>query len=102
MPEFIRKALSGIGGLAVLSLLVACAGPPVQEMSDARQAIQAAEEAGAAKYAPVPLGQAQDALSSAETKLQKRAYNGARNDARLAKQKATHARSIAEAISADR
>lgn len=98
MPEFIRKALSGIGGLVVLLTLVACAGPPVQEMSDARQAIQAAEEAGAAKYAPVPLDQARDALASAEEKLHKRAYNGARNDARLAKQKATHARSIAETI----
>lgn len=82
----------------MLLTLAACAGPPVQEMSDARQAIQAAEQAGATKYAPVPLGQARQALASAEKKLQKRAYNGARNDARLAKQKATHARSIAETI----
>ena len=83
--------------VAVLALS-ACAAPPVQEMSDARQAIQAAETAGASQYAPVVLRQAKDYLFSAEQKLEKRAYNGARNGARLAKQKATHARSIAETI----
>jgi hypothetical protein len=91
-----------LGAVAVLLALIACAGPPVQEMSDARQAIQAAESAGAPQYAPVVLGQAKDYLASAEQKLEKRAYNGARNDARLAKQKATHARSIAETIGGER
>lgn len=83
-------------------VLSACAGPPVQEMSDARQAIQAAEAAGAQKWAPVPLSQARDFLDSAEKKLEKRAYNGARNDARQARQKASHARTIAETIGSDR
>lgn len=91
-----------LAGLTVLLLLSACAGPPVQEMSDARQAIQAAEAAGAKKWAPVPLRQARDYLGSAEKKLEKRAYNGARNDARNARQKATHARTIAETIGGDR
>lgn len=95
MKRIIKKSL---GILVVLATLSACAGPPVQEMSDARQAIQAAESAGAPEYAPVVLRQAKDYLDSAERKLEKRAYNGARSDARLAKQKATHARSIAETI----
>ena len=38
--------------LLPLLLLTACAGPPVQEMSDARQALQAAEQADAHKKAP--------------------------------------------------
>ena len=98
MPITIKRSLVGFAGLVALLALSACAGPPVQEMSDARQAIQAAESAGAPTYAPVVLRQAKEFLASAEQKLEKRAYNGARNDARLAKQKATHARSIAETI----
>jgi hypothetical protein len=72
-------------------VLSACAGPPVQEMSDARQAIEAAEDAGALEHAPMQLRFARDLISSAETKLSKRAYNGARRDARLAREKAVEA-----------
>ena len=71
--------------------LAACAGPPVQEMSDARQAIEAAEEAGALEHAPMQLRFARDLINSAETKLSKRAYNQARRDARLAREKAVEA-----------
>jgi len=74
--------------------LVACVGPPVQEMSDARQAIEAAEEAGAIEFAPMQLRFARDLISSAETKLEKRAYNGARRDARLAREKAVEALNV--------
>ena len=91
-----NKPLSvGLAALLAGLLLAACAGPPVQEMSDARQAIQAARDAGAEQHAPVPLRQASDYLDSAEIKLQKRAYNGARKDARLAREKANQAMSIA-------
>lgn len=75
--------------------LAACAGPPVQEMSDARQAIEAAEEAGAREHAPMQLRFARDLVTSAENKLSKRAYNGARRDARLAREKAVEALEIA-------
>lgn len=77
-------------GIVAFSL-AACAGPPVQEMSDARQAIQAAEQAGADRYAPLALEQARDYLDSAEVKLEKRAYNQARRDARHARERASHA-----------
>jgi len=102
MSRTITRSLTGVAGLLVLMVLSACAAPPVQEMSDARQAIHAAQSAGAEKYAPVVLHQAMEYLNSAEQKLGKRAYNGARNDARLAKQKATHAKTIAETLSESR
>ena len=92
-----------IGWVALCAalLLAACAGPPVQEMSDARQAIQAAEDAGADDSAPMVLQQARDYLDSAEQKLQKRAYNGARVDARLAREKASHAITITRQLDSE-
>ncbi len=77
--------------LAAVTLLTACAGPPVQEMSDARQAIHAAEEAGASEHAPGLLQQARLSLDAAEVKLEKKAYNGARRDAREARRRAAEA-----------
>ncbi len=68
---------------AILLGLSACAtNPPVQEMSDARQAIQAAISAGAEKYAALALEDARKFLADAEANLQRKAYNGAKNDAR--------------------
>jgi len=77
--------------VAALLLLAGCASAPVQEMSDARQAIQAAEEAGAAEYAPAALRDAKRLLTSAERKLQREAYQGARVDAREARRRAAEA-----------
>ena len=77
-------------------LISACAGPPVQEMSDARQAIAAAEQAGAESTAPAQIHRAQSLLRDAEFKLQKKAYNGARKDARMANDKAVEALGIAK------
>jgi hypothetical protein len=76
-------------------MISACAGPPVQEMSDARQAIEAAEQAGAEGSAPAQIHRAQSLIRDAEFKLQKKAYNGARKDARMAKDKAVEALGIA-------
>ena len=68
---------------SILLALSACASnPPVQEMSDARQAIQAAISAGAEKYAELALEDARKFLADAEANLQRKAYNGAKNDAR--------------------
>jgi len=77
--------------VAVLLLLGGCAGAPVQEMSDARQAIQAAEEAGAGEVVPGTLQDAKRLLTSAERKLQREAYGAARADAREARRLATEA-----------
>ena len=78
--------------LASVTLIVACEStPPVQEMSDARQAIAVAKEAGAAERAAFHLKAAEDYLDSAEQKLSDRQYSQARYDAKQAKMKAIDA-----------
>ncbi len=53
-----------------IGVLVGCAtAPPVQEMSDARQAIAAAKEAGAGKLAVEQFGKAEVLLRNAEALL---------------------------------
>lgn len=76
--------------------VVACTAAPVQEMSNARQAIRAAREAGADKLAPQTLSEAEALLSRAEDHLQKRAYRDARRDALAARSKAGEALSAAQ------
>jgi long-subunit acyl-CoA synthetase (AMP-forming) len=83
--------------VAVLVLSAACVSAPVQEMSDARQAIQAAEEAGAGTIAPEALSDAKRLLTSAERKLQREAYASARQDAREARRRAAEALEAARA-----
>ncbi len=77
---------------ALASLLIACSGgPPVQEMSDARQAIAAVHETEGSERASNLLAQARTLLESAEVKLRRRAYNGAKVDAVEARKKAVEA-----------
>ncbi len=98
-----KKAGGTVGRLrrgiivALFALLSACgAGPPVQEMSDARQAIAAAKEAGAEDRAAEELRAAEAFLDSAQRSLSERAYGSARRDATLAKEKARKAREVSE------
>lgn len=72
-------------------------GPPVQEMSDARQAIGVARDAGAGQTAAADLRAAESYLDSAQRKLMERSYTQARRDALLAKDKALEALAGAEA-----
>jgi hypothetical protein len=82
---------------AGLALLAACgSGPPVQEMSDARQAIAVAREAGAAERASADLEAAERYLENAQRHLSERAYNAARENALKAKLKALDALAAAE------
>ena len=84
--------------LILVLFLTACeTTPPVQEMSDARQAIAVAKEAGAQDSAAVHLKAAEDYLESAEKQLGQRDYTQARYDARQAKMKALDALREAEA-----
>jgi translation elongation factor EF-Ts len=82
-----------LGGMG----LVACAGAPVQEMSNARQAIKAARDASGAGELSTPpsLVEAEALLNRAEDSLQKRAYKAARRDAIAARGKAAEALSSA-------
>lgn len=75
--------------LGIFCGLTACAGIPVQEMSDARQAIRAAQDAGAATTAPGEIERAQELLSRAEASMQNRQFRQARQDATEARRIAT-------------
>jgi uncharacterized protein DUF4398 len=74
---------------AVVLLLTGCVtSPPVQEMSDARQAITAAEEANAERVAADTLADARRFLAEAEKQIQEQAYGPARMNAVRAKNRA--------------
>ena len=90
-----------VGRAVVLGVIVfafaACeTSPPVQEMSDARQAIAVAKEAGAEDLAKVHLTAAENYLASAEQLLVEREYHQARRDAKQAKMKALDALQASE------
>jgi hypothetical protein len=91
---FIRSAI-----LAALLLVAACESMPVQEMSDARQAIMAAKEAGAEEHAAETLLAAEESLHSAEKYLNSHNYAIARREALDAKSKAMDALRVSEANS---
>lgn len=79
-------------------LLVGCVtSPPVQEMSDARQAIAAAEAADAERRAPESLREARRYLGEAERQLQQEAYGSARMNAVRAKNRALAALQASQA-----
>ena len=86
-----------LGGLLVGSQLSGCAGAPVQEMSNARQALMAAERVGAEKHAPELYTEALNLVKSAQANIRKQEYRQARDDAELAREKAIEARRISEA-----
>lgn len=77
-------------------LLTACATIPAQEMSDARQAIQSAELAGAGTHAPRALDQARALLEQAQVELAVKDYAAARRSAYAAKSAAIQAREAAD------
>jgi hypothetical protein len=93
-----------ICGSLLLGVLGAAMGacvtsPPVQEMSDARQAISAAEQADAARLAPESLGAARRFLEEAEQQLLQEAYGPARANAVRAKNRAVQALSSSQLAS---
>lgn len=79
-------------------LAAGCATAPTQEMSDARQAVQAAREADAPVHTPAAMNSAERDLTEAEHQLQGRDYKVAREDAVAAKQAAVKARNMALAL----
>ena len=88
-----RIYLALASGLLILLLISGCAtSPPVQEMSNARQTIQAARDAGAQEHAPERLQVAEKLLDRAAVKLKDGDYPVARNLAIEAQQQAMQAR----------
>jgi acyl-CoA synthetase (AMP-forming)/AMP-acid ligase II len=98
-PLRLRLSTLLIASLAAMQL-AGCAGVPVQEMSNARQAVHAAQKAGGAKYAPETMAEAEKLLASAKANLKKGEYRPARDEAELAREKAMEARRQAEAARA--
>lgn len=88
---FPRQSVKQAFAILICCALSACAGAPVQEMSDARQAIRAARDAGADRVAPRQLTEARAFLERAEADLQNRAYREARRNAIAAHTKAVEA-----------
>lgn len=78
--------------LFLLGVVFGCASAPVQEMSDARQSIEAAREAGALQYAPANLSEAESYLEQAKRLLDEGRYDEARQRARSARELALEAR----------
>ena len=64
---------------------------PVQMMSDARQAIAAAEEADAPRLAPVPIAEARRYIALAETQIRNGSFTYAWQNAQRAKNRAVEA-----------
>ena len=82
-----------------VACLIGCStGPPVQEMSDARQAISAAAAAGATPGTSPELGAAQAAIARAESHLQAQEYTRARLAAQQAKHHAAAALASAQHV----
>jgi acyl-CoA synthetase (NDP forming) len=75
-------------------LLIACAGAPVQEMSDARQAVAAAEQSLAGKPETPDLVRAKTYLQAAQTALDAGDFGTAREDAQSARQLALRAMNL--------
>jgi predicted component of type VI protein secretion system len=80
--------------ISLCVVLAACASAPVQEMSDARQAVEAAVQSGAATTAPTQMTAAQNALRMAERLLRDHQFSAARHYALAARKKALEAQQI--------
>ena len=82
--------------------LAGCVGAPVQEMSNARQAVRAAQQAGGAKYSPESMAEAERLLKNAKTNQSKGEYRVAREEAEQARDRAMVALREAEAAKASK
>ena len=79
----------------------ACGSAPVQEMSEVRQAIEAARAAGADQLATEHYDKAQSLLKDAEEMLNDRHFRKARQSAQQAREEAILARETAQQTKPD-
>lgn len=80
----------------ILGAAIGCGSAPVQEMSEARQAIEAARVAGAEEFAQESYNRAQTHLRTAEEMLDSHHFQDARENAALARDEAISAREEAQ------
>jgi hypothetical protein len=95
---FIRLALAAFLAMSVLG---GCSVAPVQEMSNARQAVQAAVDSGAGDEAPDDLAAARRYLRQAEDALRQGHYAEARHRAIQARRRAQDALEVTRTHSDD-
>ncbi len=96
MAHFPTKARS-ILAFVLAGLLSACAAtPPTQEMSEARQSVEAAKQAGAGEHAPKAMDNAQQLLTKAEEGMRSGNYEEAQQDAIAAREAARQALALSE------
>jgi hypothetical protein len=99
MAQTISRQLSSKPfAIMLCCLLSACGGAPVQEMSNARQAIRAAHDAGAETIAPDQLTEARTFMERAEASLQSHKYREARRNAVAARTKAVQALDAVQSV----
>ncbi|MGE0115253.1 MAG: DUF4398 domain-containing protein [Steroidobacteraceae bacterium] len=91
MTTLLRRWILLLTTTGLAAVLTACTVAPVQEMSDARQAVEAAVRAGGDGKAAQSLQEARSALAQAETALKKAQYRLARQLALQARTKAIEA-----------
>lgn len=93
--RIIARATSFLSAV-LLALAFGCAKPPTIEITDAENAVNAAEQAGALEYATDNFQAAKDALSDAKTKVEAKDYKNALASALDAKAKAEAAQAAVE------
>ncbi|HFD79940.1 MAG TPA: DUF4398 domain-containing protein [Gammaproteobacteria bacterium] len=91
-----RRSRLWLAATVLVLTVTACGHAPVQEMSDARQALEAAQAAGAPEHASEQYREAQALLRSAESQLNQGRYREARQTAARARDEAIRAREIAQ------
>lgn len=92
------KKISKLVGIIILIMIIGCTTIPTQEMSDARQALNAANHVNAKYYAPNKWLQAQKNLKQAEKYLINNQFPQARSQANLVKKQAVSAYNMAVSI----
>ncbi len=85
-----------LAAFSMMLAVAACASAPVQDMSNARQAIAAAQQAGAEHMAANEMAEARQLLKKAQTELDNGDYSSARQDAIRARSAAEKALRIAQ------
>lgn len=102
MLQFVERRSPRIAlwALILIALAACISSPPVQEMSDARQAVRAAEAADAGAVAPQLLDQARELLAEAESLIEQSAFGPARANAVRARNRASRALAMAQSAQA--
>ncbi|WP_236860624.1 DUF4398 domain-containing protein [Candidatus Reidiella endopervernicosa] len=80
--------------ITLLVVVAGCAAVPAQEMSDARQALRAAQDSGAMESAPAMMAKAERLMQKAERSLEAGEYRAARKNAEEARSLAIEARQM--------